>query len=150
MEALVRKIGKNDSYTYNHEVRIYKPTEKERIQKKRLISAREFYELQTSQQAQGYKDLKKFRQCFIYEQQYFMVETFVSADSQPSLLRIETSKGLDTLLIPSFCKSLREVTQDDNYASSTIAKVGWKMPEEDKKLIQAALNQIAIDKQASV
>ena len=79
-----------------------------------------------------------------------MVETFVSADSQPSLLRIETSKGLDTLLIPSFCKILREVTQDDNYASSTIAKVGWKMPEEDKKLIQAALNQIAIDKQASV
>lgn len=78
-----------------------------------------------------------------------MVETFVSADSQPSLLRIETSKGLDTLLIPSFCKILKEVTQDDNYASSTIAKIGWKMPEEDKKLIQAALNQIAIEKQAS-
>jgi len=57
----------NDSYTYNHEVRIYNQTEKERIQKKRLISAREFYELQTSQQAHGYKDLKKFRQCFIYE-----------------------------------------------------------------------------------
>jgi hypothetical protein len=78
-----------------------------------------------------------------------MVETFVNVDSQPSLLRIETSKDLDTLQIPSFCKILKEVTQDDNYASSTIAKIGWKMPEEDKKLIQAALNQMAVDKQAS-
>jgi len=29
-ETLVRKIGKNDSYTYNHEVRIYN-SENERI-----------------------------------------------------------------------------------------------------------------------
>lgn len=28
--------------------------------------------------------------------------------------------------------------------------MGWKMPEDDKKLIQAALNQMAVDKQASV
>jgi hypothetical protein len=27
-EALVRKIGKNDSYTYNHEVRIYQLKER--------------------------------------------------------------------------------------------------------------------------
>ncbi len=89
-EALVRKIGKNDSYTYNNEVRIYQ--NKERIQKKRLISGREFYELLTTQAARGFKDLKKFRQCFSYEKEYFMVETFVNVDSQPSLLRIETDK----------------------------------------------------------
>jgi len=38
------------------------------------------------------KQLKKVRQCFIYEQQYFMVETFVNVDGAPSLLRIETTK----------------------------------------------------------
>ena len=44
------------------------------------------------QKMHGYKELKKFRQCFIYEQQYFMVETFLNCDGQPSFLRIETLK----------------------------------------------------------
>ena len=30
---------------------------------------------------------------------------------------------------------LREVTEDDNYASGMIAKTNWKMPDEDKKRI---------------
>lgn len=41
-EACIRKIGKNDSYTYTHEVRQYMG--KERIQKKRQMSAREYIE----------------------------------------------------------------------------------------------------------
>jgi len=36
---------------------------------------------------------------------------------------------------------LREVTQDDKYASGTIAKIGWKMPEEDRKAIRKAAQQ---------
>lgn len=62
----MRKIGKNDSFIYNHEVRTYK--EKERILKKRQISAREYIEMCEAQRAPGFKELKKFRQCFIYEQ----------------------------------------------------------------------------------
>ena len=91
------------------------------------------------QKATGYKELKKFRQCFIYEQQYFMVETFLNCDGQPSMLRIETSKQQSEIIIPSFCQVLREVTQDDIYAGSQLAKIGWKMPEEDKKNIAIAL-----------
>lgn len=86
----MRKIGKNDSYIYNHEIRTY--VNKERILKKRQISAREYIEILENNKAPGFKELKKFRQCFIYEQQYFMVETFLNCDHQPSLLRIETSK----------------------------------------------------------
>ncbi len=87
----------------------------------------------------GVKELKKFRQCFIYEQQYFMVETFLNCDGQPSLLRIETSKERDEILIPPFLKVLREVTVDDEYSGINLAKLGWKMPEEDKKRIAVAL-----------
>jgi hypothetical protein len=56
------------------------------------LSAREYIEMCEQQKMHGYKELKKFRQCFIYEQQYFMVETFLNCDGQPSFLRIETLK----------------------------------------------------------
>ena len=42
-EALVRKVGKNDSYIYNHEVRLYENNQ--RILKKRQISAREYIDM---------------------------------------------------------------------------------------------------------
>ena len=138
-EAFLRKYGKNDSFIYNHEVKIYK--NKERIQTKRQITAREYIEICEQQKAPGFKELQKFRQCFIYEQDYFMVETFLNCDGQPSLLRIETNQKEDELKLPKFCKVVREVTEDNLYAASNLARIGWKFPEEDKKKINALLKQ---------
>ena len=42
-EAILRKIGKNDSYMYHHEVRHY--VEKQRILKKRQLTARQYIEM---------------------------------------------------------------------------------------------------------
>ena len=78
-EAFVRKVGKNDSFIYTHEVRTF--VDKQRILKKRQLSAREYIEMCEQQKMHGIKELKKFRQCFIYEQQYFMVETFLNCES---------------------------------------------------------------------
>ena len=61
-----------------------------------------------SQKATGYKELKKFRQCFIYKQQYFMVETFLNCDGQPTLLRIENSKERSEIQIPPLFKSSKK------------------------------------------
>ena len=36
--------------------------------------------------------MKKLRQCFIYESQYFQVDTFLNVEGTPSILRIETTK----------------------------------------------------------
>jgi len=106
-EAFIRKIGKNDSYIYTHEVRQY--LREERIQKKRQLTAREYIEM-LDQAARGYIKLKKFRQCFTYLGQYFMVETLLNVDQQPSLLRVESSKTQSDLQIPGFVNVLREVT----------------------------------------
>ena len=65
-----------------------------------------------------------------------MVETILNVDQQITLLRLETSKEQSQLKIPEFIKVVREVTQDDNYASSCIAKVGWTMPLEDRKALK--------------
>ena len=51
----------------------------ERIQKKRQLTAREYIEM-LDQAARGFVKLKKFRQCFIYMGQYFMVETLLNVD----------------------------------------------------------------------
>jgi hypothetical protein len=42
-EAFIRKLGKNSSYVYNHEVRIYEGGD--RVQKRRQISGREYIEM---------------------------------------------------------------------------------------------------------
>lgn len=108
----------------------------QRVEKKRQISAREYIELQETQKCPKKKNLKKLRQCFIYDSQYFLVETFLNIDDQPSLLRIETSKEHKELSIPSFLEIVREVTMDENYVGITMSNTDWKMPMSDKKAIK--------------
>ncbi len=59
VENFVRKSGKNDSFTYNHEIRFYQNNE--RIEKRRMISAREYIEMVETQRDPTCKVLKKFR-----------------------------------------------------------------------------------------
>ena len=86
---MVRKIGGNDSYIYNHETKF--EINNERIQKKRQITAREYIEMIDNRDSSK-KCVKKLRQCFIYEQQYFQVDTFLNVDGVPSIMRLETTK----------------------------------------------------------
>jgi len=88
--------------------------------------------------------LKKLRQCFIYEQQYFMVESFCNVDGAPSLLRIETTKEGKNIKIPPFVKVLKDVTEDSQYASSTMARLKYKMPDADKKAIKQELSNAVV------
>jgi acetylglutamate kinase len=65
IDNVVRKIGKNDSFIYYHETKVMQ--NRERIVRKRQITAREYIEL-IDQRDVGKKVIKKLRQCFIYEQ----------------------------------------------------------------------------------
>ncbi len=65
-----------------------------------------------------------------------MVESFCNVDGGPSLLRIETTKEGKEIKIPPFVRVLRDVTEDSQYASSTMARQGYKMPEADRKAIK--------------
>ena len=83
--------------------------------------------------------MKKVRQCFIYEQQYFMVDTFLNVDGTPSILRIETTKEAQEIKIPPFVKILREVTNDDGYETRFMADQEYKMAQSDRKEIEEKL-----------
>lgn len=68
IDNVVRKIGRNDSYIYNHETKFIHNNE--RISKKRQTTAREYIELLDNKDPNK-RHMKKLRQCFIYESQYF-------------------------------------------------------------------------------
>lgn len=137
-ENFIRKLGKNDSFIYSHEIRSYKNGE--RIERKRQISAREYIEIVETNRDMEKKILKKVRQCFMYDNQYFMVETFLNVEDQPSFLRIETANEFKQIRIPEFLKVVREVTFEVNYNSINMAKKDYRMVESDKKTIKDTLD----------
>ena len=59
VENFLRKVGKNDSFTYSHEMRTYQAGE--RVEKKRQISAREYIEMFEQSKDPKRKTLKKVR-----------------------------------------------------------------------------------------
>ena len=61
---MLRKVGKNDSFTYSHEMRY--DIKGEKIQKKRQITAREYIEL-CENTDNTKRTVEKTKQCFIYE-----------------------------------------------------------------------------------
>lgn len=110
---VLHKVGKNDSYTYSHEMRFTLKGEK--IQKKRQITAREYIQLLEGRD-KSKRDVKKIKQCFIYESKYFMVETFINLKPyHPSILRVETTMKNTSKKLPPFLQTVREVTGEKEY-----------------------------------
>ena len=67
------------------------------------------------------RKITKIRQCFIYERQYFMVETFNNMKHFPSVLRVENTSEESKTKLPPFLNIIREVTQDNNYETWCMA-----------------------------
>lgn len=127
---IVKKMGKNDSFIYSNEFKYIQ--NKEMIVKKKQITAREYIEMLDMKDEEK-RQVRKIRQCFIYERQYFMIESFTNIDGTPSILRIETTgEGRKTIQIPPFLKVLRDVTGESEYKTSNMSDLDYKMPENDK------------------
>lgn len=88
------------------------------------------------------KQVRKIRQCFIHERNYFLVESYANVDGQPSILRIETTTEGQKFAIPPFLHVLREVTDDPFYETSNMADIKYKMPSKDKELINEKMQQM--------
>ena len=109
---VLRKVGKNDAFTYSQEMRY--EIKGEKIQKKRQIGARDYIELSENPDPERVS-VSKLRQCFIFERQYFMIETFLNIANHPSILRIETTNETKKTKLPPFMNTIREVTSEDAY-----------------------------------
>ena len=81
----------------------------------------------------------KMKQCFIFEQKYFMLETFLNIEPYPSILRVETTKQTTEKKLPPFLQVVREVTGMKEYETWFMANKDYQMPPEDLAFIETEL-----------
>lgn len=135
-ESILHKVGKNDSFTYSHEMRY--DIKGENIQKKRQITAREYIQLLESRD-DNKRQVKKLKQCFIYENYYYIVETFKNIEPCPSILRVDSTIQSTKKKLPPFLTILREVTGEKDYETWYMANKNYQIPNEDQVKIKSAL-----------
>lgn len=71
-----------------------------------------------------------------------MVDTFLNVEGTPSIMRIETTEEAQSIKIPPFVKVLREVTEEQQYETRTMAQQNYKLMEKDKKEIEDQMKLI--------
>lgn len=75
-----------------------------------------------------------------------MVDTFVTIEGKPSILRIE-SNGTSGKVIPPFLRVLREITDEEVYQSKLMAHHDYHMPLSDRKAIEEGLKDSVTGKE---
>jgi CYTH domain-containing protein len=78
------------------------------------------------------KTLRRLRQCFVWQSQYYALDTFTNVKKGVSILRIEAEQAP---AIPSFLKVAREVTDDEGYSSYVLSKVTYYVSDQDRSFI---------------
>jgi hypothetical protein len=75
-----------------------------------------------------------------------MVETYVTVEGKPSVLRIESDDADESPSgsIPPFLRVLREITNEDAYETKSIALKTYEMPVHDRKAIAEKVQEMQL------
>lgn len=120
-EMRLRKRGKNGHYVYYQTVKSYL-AEDRRIEYEKRITPWEYLELMQHARPDC-ATIEKRRSCFLYENQYFELDTFLNPQVDFTLLEIEDAENPEAVHFPPFIKVLRDVTDDPMYHNSHIARL---------------------------
>ncbi|OGZ05388.1 MAG: hypothetical protein A3C93_05075 [Candidatus Lloydbacteria bacterium RIFCSPHIGHO2_02_FULL_54_17] len=117
----VRSWGEDGHATYTFtRKRMITPGEMEEIEEH--ISETAFAQF-TKYQDQTTVAITKRRTCFVYKDQYFMYDEFLSGRPGLTVLEIEIASQKSTVLLPPFVTVLEDVTFDREYSSRAIAEI---------------------------
>lgn len=120
-EMRLRKRGKNGHYIYYQTTKTYL-AEDRRIEYEEQITPWQYLELmQHAHPERG--TVEKRRCCFLYENQYFELDTFCNPPLDYALLEIEDADDPTKVKFPPFLKVIKDVTDDPNYHNSYIARL---------------------------
>lgn len=121
-ENKIRKRGQHGNFSYTHSLRIRRE-DNNKHELKKPITARDFNILY-EQRDETRRPLNKFRKCFIYFQQLFVIDSLEMPNKKTiHLLRFDTqAKDDKDLMMPPFLKIIKEVSEDNNYSSFIISK----------------------------
>lgn len=118
--ARVRKRGQHGSFTYTHTVKHFLSAGKN-VELERMISSREYLTLLESSDPDRNRVIKK-RSCFLWENQYFELDTFVDPWFGLCLLEAEIEEDDAEVKLPPFIKVIREVTMEREYSNAELAR----------------------------
>lgn len=117
----VRRRGQNGSYHYNISIVLTTPEDDQRCFVERQISGREYVAL-LQQADPKCITVKKRVKCFVWNNQYFQLSTFLEPDNGLTILETESETKDQKPNIPTWLKTVHEVTEDSTYATYHIAK----------------------------
>ena len=120
--SFVRCRGQNGIYSYTYSTRVSSPDGQTAISEKQ-ISSSEFMEL-CNRLDPDFKPLRRTHRVFVYANTYYELVYQTSPHDGLMILNTESENPDSTVIIPPFLQRMvdREVTNDTNYTSHTLAK----------------------------
>ena len=119
-EPRIRKRGENGHYVYFLTTKKFL-TDNQRIEVERQITPSEYVMLKNSANPDK-RTIHKLRRCFVWDNRYLELDTFVEPPLPHHLLEIEDVTADEEIAFPPFLKVLREVTDDPEWYNANIAK----------------------------
>jgi len=116
----LRRRGLNGQFTYSYTLR-YPDLHGQRVELKRLINRREYFDL-LLQRDPATQTICKKRYSFLYENQYYELDQFVSPHKGLYLLEFYGEKERDvSKMLPKFFRYEGEVTNNKDYSMYKLA-----------------------------
>ncbi len=117
----LRKRGWDGSYVYTLRTKT-QVSDDECIETERKISPYQYVTM-LQQADTSRQTIQKLRKTFVWEKQYFELDTFLERDDNLNILEIAGTKDGNEIHFPPFIKVIKEVTGDPDYFNATIAKI---------------------------
>lgn len=124
-EVRVRQRGADGSYIYFKTTK-KKMTESTRVEIEDRLSQEEYLKLLMDADTSMHQ-IRKTRYCLTYDSRYFEIDIYPFWKDR-AVVEIELLTEEDEIRLPEFLKVIREVTDDDAYKNSSLAKA---VPTED-------------------
>lgn len=118
-EVRVRQRGANGNYIYFKTTK-KKLTDTTRVEIEERLSQSEYLKLLMDADTSMHQ-IRKTRYCLTYESQYFEIDIYPFWKDK-AIVEIELIDANQNVVIPKFLNVIREVTYDDNYKNSALAK----------------------------
>lgn len=119
-EARVRQRGANGNYIYTHTAK-RKVTDTKRVEMERRITKNEYLRFLMDADPDC-RPIRKTRYCLSSGTQYFEIDVYPFWKDQ-AIVEIELTDENEPINFPEQIKVIREVTEDETYKNSSLAKV---------------------------
>ena len=119
-EVRVRQRGENGNYIYFKTVK-KRVDDIKRVEIENRLTKDEYLTLLMEADTSK-KQIRKTRYCLSYEGQYFEIDIYPFWNDK-AIVEIELSDENTQIAFPPFLKVIKEVTYDNNYKNSSLAKM---------------------------